>query len=78
MNQLIELSVRGSMYFYLSTVSEILLFQLQQFASQFYSSSPSYKFKSDDEIMSLFTVAARQTFGIELERIPVTTVLVIK
>ena len=78
MKQLIELSVRGSLYFYLSTVSEKQLFQLQQFASQFYRSSPSYKFKSDDEIMRLFTIAARQTFGIELKNIPVTTVLVIK
>lgn len=78
MNKLIELSVRGSLYFYLSTVSEKQLFQLRQFASQFYRSSPSYKYKSDDEIMKRFTIAAKQTFGIELERIPITTVLVIK
>lgn len=78
MNKLIELSIRGSLYFYLSTITEKQLLQLRQFASQFYKSNPVYEHRSDDEIMRCFTLTVKQTFDIELENIPVTAVLVIK
>ena len=78
MSKLIELSVRGSIYFYLSSASEKQLYYLQQFAKQFYMSNPMYEHKSDDEIMKCFTIAVKQTFGVELRNIPLTTVFVIK
>ena len=78
MKKLFELSVRGSLYFYLSTISEQQLSQLQQFANQFYRSNPVYEHCTDDEIMVCFTVSVKQKFDIELESIPVTAVLVIK
>lgn len=78
MDKLIEISVRGSFYFYLSTVSEKQLFQLKRFASQFYMSNPVLEHKSDDEIMKCFTMVVKRTFDIELKNIPVTAVLVVK
>lgn len=73
-----EVSIRGSLYFYLSTISEQQVSQLQQFANQFYRSNSAYKYRADDEIMECFTISVKQKFDIELERIPVTAVLVIK
>lgn len=78
MKKLFELSIRGSLYFYLSAISEKQTAQLKQFASQFYRSNPAHEHQSDDEIMEYFTVAAKQKFDIELESIPVSAVLVIK
>lgn len=78
MKKLFEVSIRGSLYFYLSTISEQQVSQLQQFANQFYRSNSSYKYRADDEIMACFTISVKQKFDIELERIPVTAVLVIK
>lgn len=78
MKKLFELSVRGSISFYLGTISEKQLSQLQQFSSQFYKSNPMYEHQTDDEIMKCFTVAVKQKFDIELERVSVTAVLVIK
>lgn len=78
MNKLIELSVRGSLYFYLGSLSENQLKHLRQFAKQFYMSNPVCEYASDDEVMKCFTLAVKQTFGIELTNIPVTAVLVIK
>ena len=54
MKKLFELSVRGSVYFYLSTISEEQMFKLKQFASQFYRSNPVYENKPDDEIAEYF------------------------
>lgn len=77
MKKLFELSVRGSVYFYLSTISEEQMFKLKQFASQFYRSNPVYENKPDDEIAEYFTASAKQKFDIELESIPVSAVFVI-
>lgn len=76
--KLFELSVKGSLYFYLSTISEKQILQLKQFSSQFYKSNPVYQHQTDDEIMESFIAAVKQEFDIELESIPVTDVLVIK
>jgi len=78
LNKLIELSVRGSIYFYFGLLSEDQLNNLQQFAKQFCISNPVYEHESDDVIMKCFTLAVKQAFGIELTNIPVTAVLVIK
>ena len=78
MNKLIELSIRGSLYFYLSTITDKQLFQLRQFASQFYKSNPVYEHMSDNEIMRCFTSTVNQTFDIKLKNIPVAAALVIK
>lgn len=78
MDKIIELSVRGSLYFYSSNPRENQLSQLRQFASQFYESNPDYKFMPDDEIAECFILSAKQTFGIDLKNLPITTVLVIK
>ena len=78
MKKLFELSVRGSVYFYLSTISEEQMSQLKQFASRFYQSNPIYEGQTDDEIKECFTVAVKQKLNIVLENIPVTAVLVIK
>lgn len=78
MKKLFEVSIRGSLYFYLSTISEQQVSQLQQFANQFYRSNSAYKYRADDEIMECFTISVKQKFDIKLERIPVTAVLVIK
>ena len=72
MKKLFEVSIRGSLYFYLSTISEQQVSQLQQFANQFYRSNSAYKYRADDEIMACFTISVKQKFDIELERIPVT------
>lgn len=78
MNKLIELSVRGSIYFCLGSLSEDQLDNLQQFAKRFYVSNPVYEHEPDDEIMKCFTLAVKQAFDIELTNISVTAVLVIK
>lgn len=78
MKKLFEVSIRGFIYFYLSTISEQQLPQIQQFANQFYRSNPVYGYRTDDEIMACFTISVKQKFDIELENIPVTAVLVIK
>ena len=78
MEKLFELSVKGSLYFYLSVISEKQILQLKQFSSQFYKSNPVCQHQTDDEIMESFIAAVKQEFGIELESIPVTDVIVIK
>ena len=78
MKKLFELSVRGSVYFYLSTISEDQMSQLKQFTSQFYQTNPIYEDQTDDEIKECFTIAVKQKLNIALENIPVTAVLVIK
>ena len=55
MKKLFEVSIRGSLYFYLSTISEQQVSQLQQFANQFYRSNSAYKYRADDEIMACFS-----------------------
>lgn len=78
MGKLFELSVRGSLYYYMSAISENQLSQLQQFASQFYRSNPACKCQTDDEIKECFAMAVKRKFDIEIENIPVAAVLVIK
>ena len=68
MKKLFEVSIRGSLYFYLSTISEQQVSQLQQFANQFYRSNSAYKYRADDEIMACFTISVKQEFDIELVR----------
>lgn len=60
MKKLFEVSIRGSLYFYLSTISEQQVSQLQQFANQFYRSNSAYKYRADDEIMECFTISVKQ------------------
>lgn len=78
MDKLIEISVRGSTYFYLSEVDEIQFSQLKQFAGQFYISNPVFEYKSDEEITKYFATAVKHKFDIELRKMPVMLVLVVK
>ena len=78
MKKLFELSVRGSLYFYMSTISEEQLSQLQQFANQFYRSNPVYAHQSDNEIVECFATVVKQELDIEFESVPMTAVLVLK
>lgn len=78
MKKLFELSVRGSLYYCMSAISENQLSQLRQFASQFYRSNPACTCQTDDEIKEYFAMAVKRKFDIEIENVPVAAVLVIK
>lgn len=78
MKKFFELSVRGSLYYYVSAISENQLSQLQQFASQFYRSNPVCKCQTDDEIKECFSISVKQKFDVEIESVPMAAVLVIK
>ena len=78
MDNLIEISVRGSIYYFLSSLNSKQLADIKQFSRQFYASNQSFDDASDDTIAEQFTLAIERVFGIPLTRIPVATVIVIK
>ena len=78
MNKLIELSVKGSLYFYLCPISENQLLKLKQFATEFYISNVPHQPQSDDEIAKKFVSSANQILDIELEKVHIDSVIVIK
>ena len=78
MDNLIEISVRGSIYYFLSSLNSKQLADIKQFSKHFYASNQSFDDASDDTIAEQFTLAIERVFGIPLTRIPVATVIVIK
>lgn len=78
MDKLIEISVKGSVYYFLNSLSYDQLTILQQFAKQFYTLNPVYNEETDDAIVEHFITAVQQTFGISLTKVSVAAVLVIK
>jgi hypothetical protein len=78
MDNLIEISVRGSIYYFLSSLNSKQLADIKQFSRQFHEKNQSFDDASDDIIAEQFTLAIEQVFGIPLTRISVATVIVIK
>lgn len=78
MDKLIEVSVKGSTYYFMSLLNYDQIATLQQFAKQFYTLSQSYQEESDDAIMGRFIEAVHHAFGISLTKVPIAAVIVIK
>lgn len=78
MDMLIEISIKGSTYYFLNSLNHHQITNLQEFSKKFYTANPEHSNKSDDTILELFISEVHKTFGITLTKIPVTTVLVIK
>lgn len=78
MNKQFKISMRGSTYYFLNALNEDQILKLQQFARQFYVSNPSYSNENDDTVVEYFFAQVKQTFGIVLNRVNITAVLVIK
>ena len=78
MNKLIQISIKGSIYYSINPLSQNQITNLQKFAQEFYTSTPLYSRESDESILEQFVSTVHQTLGITLTIVPITTVLVIK
>ena len=78
MCKLIEVSIRGSTYYFLSDLDSNQIALLKQFASQFYQSNTKCQKETDDSIAKHFVLAVQAEFNIALRNIAPSAVLIIK
>lgn len=78
MSKLIELSVRGSRYYFFEKLSSDQIESLKNFASSFYTTSIICASDNDDDIVKEFVRQANLHLGLQLELINIDQVLVIK
>lgn len=78
MDKLIEISIKGSTYYFINCLSQNEITNLQEFSKEFYASNPVHSKYSEETILNRFVSEVHKTFGIALTRIPISAVLVIK
>ena len=78
MCKLIEVSIRGSTYYFLNDLDSEQIALLKHFASQFYPSNPKYRSETDDSIAKHFVLAVQTEFNITLRNTAPSAVLIIK
>lgn len=78
MNRLIEVSVRGKIYYFLNDLSPEHMEKLEQLSKDVFSLNIVSKEETDDEIIAKFVMLAQKNLEIYLRSIAVDSVLVIK